>query len=202
LAYLTAQSHGLTEEAESILTTAGLTSEDITDLPSNGQLLKPPTPIIRHHDSNWPLLTVSRSFLDTAFTASTNNNSLVTPYTFTDTTEGIEEIGGDWGGDDELGFTADGDKLVENQSDGEQPEDGSGWDIDNDLSVQLDSENNNELVHGTQSEFVPPTSGTKESELWVHNSPLAADHVAAGSFETAMQVCLLYIYIYIFCLGF
>lgn len=32
------------------------------------------------------------------------------------------------------------------------------------------------------------TPGVNETELWVRNSPLAADHVAAGSFETAMQV--------------
>lgn len=30
--------------------------------------------------------------------------------------------------------------------------------------------------------------GVKETELWVRNSPFAPDHVAAGSFETAMQV--------------
>lgn len=34
------------------------------------------------------------------------------------------------------------------------------------------------------------TPGPSETELWVRNSPLAADHVAAGSFETAMQVGL------------
>lgn len=33
------------------------------------------------------------------------------------------------------------------------------------------------------------TEGVSELELWVRNSPFAADHVAAGSFETAMQVC-------------
>ena len=32
------------------------------------------------------------------------------------------------------------------------------------------------------------TPGVNEKDLWVRNSPLAADHVAAGSFETAMQV--------------
>jgi len=32
------------------------------------------------------------------------------------------------------------------------------------------------------------TPGPSETELWVRNSPLAADHVAAGSFETAMQL--------------
>jgi len=32
------------------------------------------------------------------------------------------------------------------------------------------------------------TPGISETELWVRNSPFAADHVAAGSFESAMQL--------------
>jgi hypothetical protein len=32
------------------------------------------------------------------------------------------------------------------------------------------------------------TPGVSETALWVRNSPFAGDHVAAGSFETAMQV--------------
>jgi coatomer protein complex subunit alpha (xenin) len=183
LAYLTACSHGLTEESESILASAGLTAEDITDLPATGQLLKPPMPIIRQHDSNWPLLTVSRSFFDSAF-PSADNNPLAAPLTLA---EDIDEIGGDWGGDDDLGLNVD-EKVDDQRVEGEVPEEGSGWDIDVDLNVQLDKEIAKELANGAQSEFIPPTSGTNESELWVHNSPLAADHVAAGSFETAMQV--------------
>ena len=31
------------------------------------------------------------------------------------------------------------------------------------------------------------TPGASETEYWVRNSPLAADHVSAGSFDTAMQ---------------
>lgn len=31
-------------------------------------------------------------------------------------------------------------------------------------------------------------AGSTEADLWARNSPLAADHVAAGSFETAMQL--------------
>ena len=34
------------------------------------------------------------------------------------------------------------------------------------------------------------TPGVSETELWTRNSPFAADHVAAGSFDTAMQVSL------------
>lgn len=163
------------------MASAGLTAEDITDLPATGQLLKPPTPIIRQHDSNWPLLTVSRSFFDSAFT-NTDNNPLAAPLTLA---EDIDEIGGDWGGDDDLGFNVDGEKVDDHRVEGEVLEEGSGWDIDVDLNVQLDKEI---AANGSQDEFIPPTSGTNESELWVHNSPLAADHVAAGSFETAMQV--------------
>ncbi|CAG8819946.1 19700_t:CDS:10, partial [Gigaspora margarita] len=188
LAYLTAQSHGLVEEAEAILTSAGLTADDITDMPTNGQLLKPPTPILKHPDSNWPLLTVQRSFFDSAF-ITTDSNPLAAPLSFNDTNEGLDDVGGDWGGDDDLGFSGATEKAVDDlRIDGEALEEGSGWDIDADLNVQLNNEISQELSNGTHGEFVPPTSGTNESELWIHNSPLAADHVAAGSFETAMQL--------------
>jgi len=188
LAYLTAQSYGLVEEAEAILTSAGLTADDITDMPTNGQLLKPPTPILKHPDSNWPLLTVQRSFFDSAF-ITTDSNPLAAPLSFNDTNEGLDDVGGDWGGDDDLGFNGATEKAVDDlRIDGEALEEGSGWDIDADLNVQLNNEISQELSNGTHGEFVPPTSGTNESELWIHNSPLAADHVAAGSFETAMQL--------------
>ncbi|CAG8636627.1 6826_t:CDS:10, partial [Racocetra fulgida] len=180
--------HGLTEEAESILTSSGLTADDITDLPTNGQLLKPPTPILKHTDSNWPLLTVSRSFFDSAF-ITTDTNPLAAPLSFTDANEGLDDVGGDWGGDDDLGFNGVTEKVVDDlRIEGEALEEGSGWDIDADLNVQLNNEISQELSNGTHGEFVPPTSGTNESELWIHNSPLAANHVAAGSFETAMQL--------------
>ncbi|CAG8443593.1 6189_t:CDS:10 [Acaulospora morrowiae] len=186
LAYLTAYSHGLIEEAESILATAGITAEDITGLPTNGKLLKPPTQIIKQADSNWPLLTVSRSFFDSAF-ATNDSNPLAAPLSFTNANDEVEEIGGDWAGEDDLGFGGDTENVVDDQRITSPLEEGSGWDIDADLNVQLDTEIR-DLANGPQGEFVPPTSGTNESEVWTHNSPLAADHVAAGSFETAMQL--------------
>ena len=36
--------------------------------------------------------------------------------------------------------------------------------------------------------FVPPTKGVPQTRIWCNNSPLAGDHAAAGSFDTAMQV--------------
>lgn len=70
LAYAAAVAHGLTEEADAIRTALG--GEDaIPDgldeyLASHGTLLIPPTPIMKLHESNWPLLTRARGYFDGA----------------------------------------------------------------------------------------------------------------------------------------
>merc|ERR1711887_298929 len=68
LAYLTAATHGLQEEAERIK--EGVDT-DKTPLPSpapGARLLQPPPPIAQS-EQNWPLLTVSRGFFDSAVIA-------------------------------------------------------------------------------------------------------------------------------------
>jgi coatomer protein complex subunit alpha (xenin) len=50
-----------------------------------------------------------------------------------------------------------------------------------------------DIVPEVESEFVNVESaeagvGSSEADLWARNSPIAADHVAGGSFETAMQL--------------
>jgi len=60
-------------------------------------------------------------------------------------------------------------------------EDAAGWDMGDDIIPEV------------ESDFVNVDSpeagvGSSEAELWARNSPLAADHVAGGSFETAMQL--------------
>ena len=63
LAYLTAATHGLTEQAERLKETV---DETQTPLPSpypGARLLQPPPPIAQS-EQNWPLLTVSRGFFD------------------------------------------------------------------------------------------------------------------------------------------
>lgn len=58
LAYVTAQTHGLEEEAASL-------AEKLEEVPSidpQAKLLAPPTPILR--EDNWPLLTVSKGFFE------------------------------------------------------------------------------------------------------------------------------------------
>ena len=54
LAYLTAKSQGMTEEAQSILDTCGLT-EDQINLPSAQAKIEVPRPIVPTYKSNWPV---------------------------------------------------------------------------------------------------------------------------------------------------
>ena len=58
LAYLTAVTHGLQEQAEEIAQLSGIDTSAIKPLPQ-AQLLKPPPPFIPLKE-NWPLLHVSK----------------------------------------------------------------------------------------------------------------------------------------------
>ena len=58
LAYVTAATHGLTEDAERL-------AEGLSELPAleeGAALLLPPAPILK--EDNWPLLTVSKGFFE------------------------------------------------------------------------------------------------------------------------------------------
>jgi coatomer protein complex subunit alpha (xenin) len=84
LAYLTARTHGLEEDAERLAQTF---EEDavLPQVDADAQLLRPPVPIAQQ-EGNWPLLSVSKGFFDTAIVGKANTNasavnSVVTPLT-------------------------------------------------------------------------------------------------------------------------
>ena len=116
LAYLTAKTHGLTEEAERLR--QDLDEEPELDEREEG-LLFPPIPIMR--EANWPLLTVSKGFFDSAIPKPDSKQQA----RIEEINEAMEEIeaGGAWGEDD-LDDTA----LPENDVEDED-EDG-GWDME------------------------------------------------------------------------
>lgn len=64
LAYLTAATHGLEEEAEELKQSFG-PEERVPDLYPNACLLQPPPPLCLQ-ENNWPLLTVSKGFFEGA----------------------------------------------------------------------------------------------------------------------------------------
>ena len=63
LAYLTAATHGLTEQAEKLQETVEESGTPLPTPSAGARLLQPPPPIAQS-EQNWPLLTVSRGFFD------------------------------------------------------------------------------------------------------------------------------------------
>ncbi|KAI8597622.1 Coatomer, alpha subunit [Dissophora ornata] len=58
--------------------------------------------------------------------------------------------------------------------------------MDADLAAELHAETG--AIVAEDSGLTIPVAGQSEAEIWCQNSPLAADHVAAGAFESAMQL--------------
>lgn len=170
LAYLTAKSHGLTEECQSILELTGLTEEQMT-LPSVGSQLTTPRALVPTHKVNWPTKPAAHSSFEKAL---------------------LGEVGGPV--EDDLGKDQmDEDIPAALEKNGLAPEAeedaGEGWDMGDDIGLEaagadadLAAVDNAEMI----GQAVGP--GSSEADIWSRNSPLAADHVAAGAFESAMQL--------------
>ena len=172
LAYATAKTYGLAEECAAILEAAGLTEEQISLPSAQAHAPDPPHPI-GPMEKNWPLLPSSRSLLEKTLIDELGDQSLEEP-----TTSYSEDLSAFERG---LGSTTEAD-LINVGEDGESWEDvgdtGAGWDVGD----EADGEDLGVVTTESQAE------GISDVEYWVRNSPLAADHIAAGSFETAMQL--------------
>ena len=62
LAYLTAKTHGLVEDADRIEAMLKESGVAVPSVDGTGELLTPPAPILR--EDNWPLLTVTKGFFE------------------------------------------------------------------------------------------------------------------------------------------
>lgn len=160
LAYVTAKAHGFTDECQAILEASGLTEEDIS-MPELGTPAQIAKPIVPTHESNWPLRVAHQSVFEKALLGDVEGLTLED---HEPTENGIDHQVAANGLDD-----LEGD------------EDEGGWDMgDDDLDLPDAGE---DFV-----EVGGDATGLSEAELWARNSPIAADHVAAGSFDTAMQL--------------
>lgn len=168
LAYMTAKSNGLEEECESILEATGLTEEQIT-LPAIGTPLSPPKPIVSTFKANWPTKATSQSFFEKALLGQVEGLSLED-----EPPANANGFGFDDAREDE---TKRNGQLI----DAEDDEDAAGWDMGDDIVPEVESD----FVNVDSAEA---GAGSSEADLWARNSPLVADHVAGGSFETAMQL--------------
>ena len=175
LAYLTAKSHGLTEECESILEMTGLTEEEIS-LPTVGTALSSPAVVIPTSKANWPVKEAAHSSFEKALMGEVG---------------GAIEDGQPELLNEDVPMTEEKDAITAAAAvtAGDDEDAGDGWDMGDDIAVE---------AAGTDSDFVNVDNpdlpadvagpGSSEADQWSRNSPLAADHVAAGSFETAMQL--------------
>ncbi|KAJ7130250.1 WD40-repeat-containing domain protein [Mycena epipterygia] len=177
LAYLTAKTNGLDELAQEILESAGLTEADVDDVPSFGlSTLKPPPVVTATTDLNWPAVSTGQNFFDRALANGSLEGGVEPAYVNGDAAAGASSARDAWAKDEEVHDDLD-------------PEEG-GWELDADAGEYQGAEpvDEAELDVGQEDDLPGSTPSVSEIEHWVRNSPLAADHVGAGSFETAMQL--------------
>ena len=164
---MTAKSHGMDDECKLILDASGLTEDQVT-LPSIGAPVDPPRIVVPTHMANWPVKATSHSFFEKALLGEV---------------EDLEDGGAAAtdGFKDEARIDGE-ESLQQNGLRGEDEEDdAAGWDMGDDINVEVESDFVN--VEGVEA-----GPGSSEADVWTRNSPIAADHVAGGSFETAMQL--------------
>ena len=174
MAYLTAKTNGLEDEALEVLEAAGLTEADVDDVPSFGKSsLAPPPVVSATTNSNWPSLTTGESFFDKALANGNLEGGDVSYVNGIDSGAAASAALDDWAKDEEAGEDI--------------PAEEGAWDLDADAEEA--AENKEEEVAEEEVDLgAGAAPGVSEMELWTRNSPFAADHVAAGSFDTAMQV--------------
>ncbi|KAI8910981.1 coatomer WD associated region-domain-containing protein [Gorgonomyces haynaldii] len=175
LAYLAAKTYGLEEEASAIVQAVGL--EAHPPVLQNAKLLVPAHPVLKKLDSDWP---VKQNAVPVPKQESVKpvQKQVQKPVEIPVEEQANVEAEG-WGDEIEIDFSPEKAEEPEEFADA-----GEGWDIDEDLDIPLSEPSPvKEAKH-----FVAPTRGPPVTSAWIRNSRLPADHIAAGSFESAMQL--------------
>ncbi|KZT60918.1 Coatomer, alpha subunit [Calocera cornea HHB12733] len=170
LAYMTAKTNGLEDMANDILDAAGLTEADLEDVPTFAtSTLKPPPVITMTEQLQWPSLGGADNFFERALVEGRLADGGA-PYVNGNDAAAASAALDEWEGDNTVPAADQGDE--------------EGWGLDEEIIPTVDEVEEEEL----QDVLADSAPGISEADLWVRNSPVAADHVAAGSFDTAMQL--------------
>lgn len=165
LAYLTAKAHGLDEECELILEASGLTQEQIK-LPALSQPVSIPRPIVQTFQAVWPTKATGASSFEKALMGEADDTAALDTNGFTED---------DVRGQDEA---EDGAEVLD---EADEDDAAAGWDMGDDSLPDAGEDFVN-------VEVAEAGAGSSEADIWTRNSPLAADHAAGGSFDTAMNL--------------
>lgn len=171
LAYVTAKTHGLDALAENIQRQLDDDFE-MPELEHKPSLLMPPIPILKH--TSWPLLDMQEG---TGY----GDESVIAEDGLLDT--------GAWGEQLDIGAEQSpfqpGEELDQEAVQAGDDELGGGWEGLDEINVGTLS---SQINLADTEEYVEPTPGKPLSEYWTENSAHPADHVASGSFDSAMQL--------------
>ncbi|CAG0918030.1 unnamed protein product [Notodromas monacha] len=174
---------------------------------SNAKFLRPPVPITQT-ESNWPLLSVSKGFFERAAAAAPEGVGKRPEVVGLHLSAGHEdedmgEVGGAWDeednallDDDEDAIGLEGKVRRKKGGDGDDDDEGGdgegGWDEEDlELPPELEQAIAQDASAGGEGDagfYVAPTRGNPISHAWTAASSLAADHAAAGSFESAARL--------------
>ncbi|XP_065347768.1 coatomer subunit alpha [Cloeon dipterum] len=188
LAYLTARTHNLNEEADAIKQMVDPEKVQLPEPNANATCFRPPIPVMQA-ETNWPLLTVSKSFFEGAMASRNKRNVHMALAAVEEPGDAAIEVdAGGWGDDADLRLDDDGevkddfgdDEIIGSDGDG-------GWDLGGD-DLELPPEEPSAHAAGEADYFSPPTKGMAPTMAWVNSSPLVVDHVVAGSFATAFKL--------------
>ncbi|KAL6493066.1 hypothetical protein OROGR_032825 [Orobanche gracilis] len=179
LAYITASVHGLHDTAKRLASDLG---DNIPSLPEGkkASLLIPPGHVLCAGD--WPLLMVSKGIFEGGLDDTSRGG---VEEIFEEAADAkwcenldITDLDNIQNGDismvlDEVDVNADNDEEV-------------GWDID--LDLPPGAETPKTANDSRSSVYIVPNQGMPVSQIWVQRSSLAAEHAAAGNFDTAMHL--------------
>uniref|UniRef100_A0AC35UAC7 Coatomer subunit alpha n=1 Tax=Rhabditophanes sp. KR3021 TaxID=114890 RepID=A0AC35UAC7_9BILA len=194
LAYLAAKTYGNEEAADDLENQLDEHGIPIPKVNNSALALKPPLPV-NPMTNNWPLLNAHKSAFDTiaaqvnSETKATNGptQKIADSSVFAAADDG-EDDGEGWGGDDEeYLLDEDGNPIIDEEDKANSDDDGEGgWDVDDDIDLPADEAVKED---GEEGDFYSvPSRGQAPSHYWPTNSRLVADHVAAGSFESAARL--------------
>ncbi|SNX86292.1 probable COP1 - coatomer complex alpha chain of secretory pathway vesicles [Melanopsichium pennsylvanicum] len=189
LAYATAKTNGLDDKAAGIAAHSGMEDEAAEvdkqlDLGEATSKLAPPIAVSAAYQSNWPMLSSEQSYFDRALVAGNEGGPI------------FKDNALNGGKAHDIESWLDGEALEESDEDAQDaldaaPEDfgeaEEAWDLAEE-EVALPEEEAAVVAPLLETPLEGLGAGSSEAEHWLRNSPVAADHAAAGSFETAMTL--------------
>lgn len=175
LAYLSAISHGMLEEAARIKALLESTDQPIPSVLCDAQLMQPPTPILR--SDNWPLLTLPTNTFRNSHAGEADSSE-------------IADVTSSPGWDADLDLNEQDNENGNNEADLDE---GGGWGDDLDIDDNIYDDNTTEGKYHeppdkeASAPHIIPVAGVSPEFRWCQNSAHAADHAAAGNFGSSMS---------------